>query len=63
VTGWTDNGDNTWTLGDYTFSEATGVLSAVPEPSALALLCAASAFTGIAIYRRRRVVNCQERMR
>lgn len=34
VVGFTDNLDNTWTSGIYTFDEETGVLTAVPEPGA-----------------------------
>jgi len=38
VVGFTDNLDNTWTSGNYTFSETSGLLTAVPEPSTLAML-------------------------
>ncbi len=33
VNGWTNNLDDTWTFGNYTFSEASGILTAVPEPA------------------------------
>lgn len=44
VDGFTDNLDGTWSQGDFTFSELTGTLTAVPEPGTLglALLAAAS---------------------
>ncbi len=48
--GFTENA-NVWTLGNYSFSEATGILSyaAVPEPSSFALLAGAGliAFTAV----------------
>jgi autotransporter-associated beta strand protein len=37
VVGFTDNGDDTWTSGNYTFYEASGLLVAVPEPAATVL--------------------------
>jgi autotransporter-associated beta strand protein len=37
VVGFTDNGNNTWTSGNYTFSEVSGLLTAVPEPASSAL--------------------------
>ncbi len=41
-----------WTLGDYTFTESTGLLTAVPEPSTIGLVCAG--LGGIWMFRRRR---------
>lgn len=41
-----------WTMGGYTFEEATGILSAVPEPSTWALL--AFSLTTVMVLRRRR---------
>ncbi len=38
VVGFTDNLDNTWSFGNYTFTEATGILSAIPEPSTFVML-------------------------
>jgi autotransporter-associated beta strand protein len=57
VTGWTDNGDNTWSFGNYTFSETTGILTAVPEPSTVALLCVSLGFGLSTVARRRRRLN------
>jgi autotransporter-associated beta strand protein len=41
VNGWTDNGNDTWSTlfggNTYTFSEVSGVLATVPEPSTYAL--------------------------
>jgi len=54
VVGWTDNGNDTWTLGKYTFSEATGTVSAVPEPSTWILVGMAAGLTLI-VRRNRRV--------
>lgn len=51
LTGFTDNGDDTWSSGNYLFAEATGTLSVVvPEPS-IALL---GAFGVLGLLRRRR---------
>jgi autotransporter-associated beta strand protein len=46
---------NVWTLGNYSFSEATGVLTygAIPEPASFALLAAAGLF-GFTAFRRHR---------
>jgi hypothetical protein len=56
VTGFTDAGSNTWTrvnLGStYTFDEATGLLTAIPEPATWALL--AFSLTTVVVLRRRR---------
>jgi len=56
VTGFTDAGSNTWTrvnLGStYTFDEATGLLTAIPEPGTWALL--AFSLTTMVVLRRRR---------
>ena len=50
VAGFTESGD-VWTMGDYQFSESTGVLSVVvPEPTSLALV----GLAGLAALRRRR---------
>jgi hypothetical protein len=38
VVGFTDNLNDTWSSGNYTFSEATGILLAIPEPSTFAIL-------------------------
>lgn len=38
VSGFSNNGDGTWTKGIYTFDQASGALSAIPEPSTYALL-------------------------
>lgn len=56
VEGWTDNGDDTWGSGTYTFSELTGLLTtaAIPEPSTYAMLTGALALGFVAIGRRRR---------
>ncbi|WP_411846267.1 hypothetical protein AAFN60_00940 [Roseibacillus persicicus] len=37
VSGFTDNGDDTWSSGLYSFDESTGLLTVVPEPSAALL--------------------------
>ncbi|MGE9267149.1 MAG: PEP-CTERM sorting domain-containing protein, partial [Verrucomicrobiales bacterium] len=50
VQGFTDNGNDTWSLGDYLFSEATSTLTVVPEPSALGL--AATGLFGLLARRR-----------
>ncbi len=56
VVGFTDAGSNTWTkvngTSTYTFSEATGTLSAVPEPSTWVLL-ALSLLVVVTLRRRR----------
>jgi autotransporter-associated beta strand protein len=56
VTGFTDAGSNTWTrvnLGStYTFDEASGLLTAIPEPATWALL--AFSLTTMVVLRRRR---------
>ncbi len=53
VAGFTDNLDNTWTSGNYTFSETSGLLTAVPEPSTLAMLAGGIGML-IGLQRRRR---------
>lgn len=40
VSGFTDNGSGVWSNGNYQFSEATGALTVVPEPSTLLLVAA-----------------------
>ncbi|MFH1496883.1 MAG: PEP-CTERM sorting domain-containing protein [Verrucomicrobiota bacterium] len=57
VQGFTDNGDDTWTLGDFSFSELTGALTytgtgVIPEPSTFALLAGLGAL-GATVGRRR----------
>jgi len=51
VNGFTGNA-HVWTLGNYTFTEATGILTAVPEPAVWALL--AFSLTTVIVLRRRR---------
>ena len=56
VVGFTDAGSNTWTKlnggSTYTFYEATGLLSAIPEPSTWVLL--AGSLSTLMFFRRRR---------
>jgi hypothetical protein len=52
ILGWTDNEDGTWLSGGYTYTESTGMLTAVPEPSAYALLGGLFAL-GLVMMRRR----------
>lgn len=53
VNGFTDNGNDTWSMGNYLFSEATGTLSVVPEPSSVAL-CGLLGMVGLAVGLRHR---------
>lgn len=39
VQGFTNGGSGNWTQGNYHFSQTTGLLTVVPEPSALLLVC------------------------
>lgn len=39
VQGFTNGGGGNWTQGNYTFSQTTGMLTVIPEPSAFLLLC------------------------
>ncbi|MBK1832502.1 hypothetical protein [Roseibacillus ishigakijimensis] len=50
VAGFTDNGDDTWTSGDYVFDESTGSLTVIPEPSTALL----GGLSLLALLRRRR---------
>lgn len=52
VQGFTETSSGVWQSGNYTFTESTGVLSAVPEPTA-AVLAALGAF-GLCLRRRNR---------
>lgn len=52
VNGWTDAGDNVWTFGNYSFSETTGMLTAVPEPGTYAM--AALGLGTLFLFRRRK---------
>ena len=60
VVGFTDNLDDTWTQGSYTFDEATGILTAtaaetvIPEPATMCLLGLAVA--GLGGYLRKRAL-------
>lgn len=51
VDGFADQGDDTWSSGNYLFDEADGTLTVIPEPSTLALL----GLAGIALAARRRM--------
>lgn len=51
ITGFTESA-GVWTNGTYQFSEATGTLSVVPEPSTFALLGGLFAFTWVMVRRR-----------
>ena len=53
VAGFTNNGSGVWSNGGYVFDQGTGVLTAVPEPSAFASVFGA-AMLGFAAIRRRR---------
>lgn len=53
VEGFNEDVEGEWTFGNYTFSESTGALTAVPQPSAGAFLLGALA-VGVIFRRRRR---------
>ena len=58
VTGWTDLGGDKWSFvqgsSTYVFDEATGIVTAVPEPAAWGLM-GVGLLTLTAVWRRRRI--------
>lgn len=52
--GFADNGDDTWTSGNYQFSETTGALEVIPEPSTYAVIFGSLALAGVLVRRRLR---------
>lgn len=51
--GFIDNGDGTWTSGLYQFSELTGALEVIPEPSTYAVIFGSLVLAGALLRRRR----------
>lgn len=52
INGWTDAGGGLWTINNYTFSQGTGLLTAVPEPGTYAMV--AVGLGTLLMFRRRR---------